>query len=132
MNPATTRRRIMWSRMSSTMSSVGSEVGRRMLRIERRHCPHCSRNVSLKTFKMHKRLYYDDECDKWLVSGGSCDSRKSSSESELECDSIQFYSFPEPQQDESKSYVYCVCERRLSHLRVVGKGEEVSLDYNTM
>ena len=79
-----------------------AERRRRILRIERRDCPHCGRNVSLKTFQMHKRLYYDDECDKWLVSGASCDSRKSSSESEPEC---QFCSSPEPMEDESESPV---------------------------
>lgn len=99
------------------MSSVGSPVGRRILRIERRHCPHCSRNVSLKTFKMHKRLYYDAECDKWVVSGGY---RDSSSESEPECDRIQFHSSPEPMQDESESPV-TMC---ITILHVYGCGTE--------
>ena len=80
--------------------SVG---GRPILRIERRHCPHCVRSVSLKTFKMHKRLYYDGECDKWLVSGGSHNEpHELSLESEpgSDSDSVQFLSSPEQVQHE--------------------------------
>ena len=29
----------------------------------RRFCPHCSESLSLKTFKTHKRLYYDEDAD---------------------------------------------------------------------
>ena len=44
----------------------------------RRFCPHCSESLSLKTFKTHKRLYYDEDADKWInksrkieIEGGS-------------------------------------------------------------
>ena len=31
-------------------------------RRNRRFCPHCKEEVSTKTFKFHKRLYYDKVC----------------------------------------------------------------------
>ena len=37
--------------------------------IERRHCPHCSKFVSLKTYKAHKRVYYDSDSDLWQTDG---------------------------------------------------------------
>ena len=83
--------------------------------------------MSLKTFNTHKRLYYDAECDKWVMSSCFRDSCKSSSESEPECDSIQFHSSPEPMQDESESLVIisilCMwtCKWKLSRLSVEEK-----------
>lgn len=40
---------------------------RRFLVVSRRICPHCGKSVSFKTFKAHKRLYYDSFHDKWLT-----------------------------------------------------------------
>lgn len=31
----------------------------------RRVCPHCDESVSLKTYKAHRRMYYDPIGDKW-------------------------------------------------------------------
>ena len=32
---------------------------RTVIKVDRRCCPHCDRSVSLKTYKAHRRLYYD-------------------------------------------------------------------------
>ena len=29
-------------------------------------CPHCGTCVANKTYRMHKRLYYDDQGDQWV------------------------------------------------------------------
>lgn len=34
-------------------------------RVDRRVCPHCDKSVSYKTYKAHKRLYYDAFGDTW-------------------------------------------------------------------
>lgn len=39
---------------------------RRVLRVERRTCPHCDTPVSLKTFKAHKRRFFDATRGQWL------------------------------------------------------------------
>ena len=39
------------------------------IQVRRRLCPHCDQNVSLKTFKHHRRLYYDSISDRWLEKG---------------------------------------------------------------
>ena len=31
----------------------------------RRLCPHCDESVSLKTYKAHRRMYYDSINDRW-------------------------------------------------------------------
>lgn len=31
----------------------------------RRLCPHCDESVSLKTYKSHRRMYYDSSNDTW-------------------------------------------------------------------
>ena len=54
------------------MSAEGRDVRRRL-------CPHCSKSVSFKTYKAHRRLFYDTSEDQWLLS--SC--------SELEMESSQ-------------------------------------------
>ena len=33
----------------------------------RRICPHCNKNVTFKTYKSHRRLFYDSGSDSWLV-----------------------------------------------------------------
>lgn len=39
---------------------------RPLRRVERRYCPHCNKNPSLKTFKAHKRLYFNVQQDTWV------------------------------------------------------------------
>ena len=39
---------------------------RRILRTERWLCPHCDQLLSVKTFKAHKRTYYDASRNTWL------------------------------------------------------------------
>ena len=34
-------------------------------RPDRRTCPHCCRSVSLKTYKIHQRLFYNPALDVW-------------------------------------------------------------------
>lgn len=36
--------------------------------VSRRICPHCSKSVSFKTYKAHRRLFYDATRDHWLSS----------------------------------------------------------------
>ena len=38
---------------------------RRIVKVDRRFCPHCKRSVSIKTFKAHKRLYFDSSTNSW-------------------------------------------------------------------
>ena len=45
-----------------------SSSARKILRVERRNCPHCDCLVSLKTFKAHKRRYFDAASGRWLKS----------------------------------------------------------------
>lgn len=33
----------------------------------RRVCPHCLKSVSFKTYKAHRRLYYDSSKDEWFT-----------------------------------------------------------------
>ena len=40
---------------------------RKILRVERRTCPHCDSLVSLKTYKAHKRRYFDSVSETWLT-----------------------------------------------------------------
>lgn len=35
--------------------------------VSRRICPHCSKSVSFKTYKAHRRLFYDFSSDQWLT-----------------------------------------------------------------
>lgn len=32
----------------------------------KKYCEHCNSNLSLKTWKTHRRLYYDDAADTWV------------------------------------------------------------------
>ena len=41
-------------------------TSRKILRVERRTCPHCDCLLSLKTFKTHKRRYFDAISGRWL------------------------------------------------------------------
>ena len=42
-----------------------SASSRRLIQIQKRHCPHCNKIVSFKTFKAHKRLHYDSHAKQW-------------------------------------------------------------------
>lgn len=37
-----------------------------MLRVERRHCPHCDKFVAFKTYKIHKLRYFDLTTCQWI------------------------------------------------------------------
>ena len=43
-------------------------AGRQILRVERRTCPPCDSLVSLKTYKAHKRRYFDSVNQQWFTS----------------------------------------------------------------
>lgn len=47
---------------------IMADESRSMMRVDRRHCPHCECFVSLKTYKTHRRLYYDVNRDSWHTS----------------------------------------------------------------
>ena len=38
---------------------------RPVLKIDRRYCPHCNEQLSARTFKAHKRRYYDSQRGEW-------------------------------------------------------------------
>ena len=40
-------------------------VAKKKIKISRRYCPHCKENLSYKTFRTHKRLYYDSVKSVW-------------------------------------------------------------------
>lgn len=49
---------------------------RRTLKVDRRICPHCDKNVSFKTYRLHKRLFYDSSVGTWITAdspGGSAE-----------------------------------------------------------
>lgn len=58
---------------------------RRIVHTSRRLCPHCNRSVSFKTFKAHRRLYYDPARDRW-VARGQADNLTASSARETPAD----------------------------------------------
>ena len=37
------------------------------LKVQRKLCPHCNKDVSMKTFKSHKRKFYDADSKRWLI-----------------------------------------------------------------
>ena len=43
---------------------------RRVLKVDRRTCPHCDKNVSFKTYRLHKRLYYNSSLCTWITADG--------------------------------------------------------------
>lgn len=53
----------------------------RTVRTSRRLCPHCDQCVSFKTYKAHRRLYYDPASDRWL--GKTADLTAASSTSDV-------------------------------------------------
>ena len=42
------------------------EGERRIHKVDRRLCPHCDKNVSYKTYKSHKRLYFNTTSGAWI------------------------------------------------------------------
>ena len=36
-------------------------------KVSRRVCPHCRKSVSFKTYKAHRRHFYDSSADQWLL-----------------------------------------------------------------
>lgn len=46
---------------------VSELAQRRIRRVNWRYCPHCERSVSVKTFKTHKRLYFNSVTNNWCV-----------------------------------------------------------------
>ena len=40
-------------------------------RLTHKRCPHCGKNVNLKTFKEHRRLYYDSDKRTWTKHEGT-------------------------------------------------------------
>ena len=52
-------------RKCTTLNTMEADVTADTLplyRTDRKLCPHCGEVVALKTFKLHKRLYYDQVC----------------------------------------------------------------------
>lgn len=41
------------------------------LKVETRWCPHCKQNLLLKTYKAHKRVYYDPAKHQWVTKTSS-------------------------------------------------------------
>ena len=85
---------------------------RKRLRTDQRFCPHCSKLLSYKTFRAHKRLYYDEVKDHWYkVLHDDGDEIQCNSEdrplSSLECDSSPCLSgddsmeYPQDEREES-------------------------------
>lgn len=60
------------------------------VRTDQRYCPHCSRVLCYKTFKSHKRLYYNSETNDWYQLPGDVEvenmKEKASPPPDLECD----------------------------------------------
>lgn len=65
---------------------------RHVLHVARRHCPHCNKYISLKTFKAHRRLYHNSENGEWYTIHKSRFEveEESSSACESENDNIEF------------------------------------------
>ena len=42
-----------------------SSASCKRLRTDQRFCPHCNKLLSYKTFRAHKRLYYDEPREEW-------------------------------------------------------------------
>ena len=57
------------------MDASSNPKRRRQLRPDQRVCPHCDQIVSYKTFRMHKRLYFNVENKRWF-----CGDARSSTE----------------------------------------------------
>lgn len=51
-------------------------------RLDQRYCPHCYETVSYKTYRAHKRLYYNIETNSWFTLTGTSVADQSLSEEE--------------------------------------------------
>lgn len=40
---------------------------RRIIKVDRRYCPHCQSYLSIKTFKAHRRLFFNEDTTSWSV-----------------------------------------------------------------
>jgi len=47
-------------------SKISMENQQKVLVVDRRWCEHCDQGLSLKTYKAHRRLYYNQEREEWL------------------------------------------------------------------
>ena len=61
------------------------------LKVDRRWCPHCEQNLLLKTYKAHKRMYYDPVKHQWLTKTSSLAEGPSN-----DCESVDYYSESPP------------------------------------
>ncbi len=50
----------------ASVPTAENKSGRVILRVDRRFFPHCQEYLSFKTFKIHKRLYYNSGRDRWI------------------------------------------------------------------
>ena len=50
---------------SSDDDELESTIAKKKIKISRRYCPHCKETLSYKTFRTHKRLYYDAVQSVW-------------------------------------------------------------------
>lgn len=44
---------------------------RRVVRVERRFCPHCEQSISIKTYRVHKRRFFDGTTKQWIKESSS-------------------------------------------------------------
>ena len=51
--------------MAISFPVMAEHIMRECRSVERRHCPHCGKYLSFKTYKVHKRLYYDPNASTW-------------------------------------------------------------------
>lgn len=62
------------------------------LRLRNRYhlCPHCNKNLNIKRFKEHKRLYFNESSKQWIFEGRSKESGEDSNSDSFssldECD----------------------------------------------
>ena len=50
---------------------------RKLLVVDRRWCKYCGENLLLKTYKTHKRFYYNEETHRWVKKGASTEEKAS-------------------------------------------------------
>ena len=59
----------------------GGAAERRIRKVDRRFCPHCGKNVSYKTYKSHKRLYFNPTSSTWISRDGDRTSEEMNADS---------------------------------------------------
>ena len=91
-------------------------------RPDRRTCPHCSRSVSFKTYKIHQRLFYNPDLDVWSISrqfadadtGSSTASEDSESEpSSVDLNDLIHQEHTAVSRDDSPLHSLSTCEEML-------------------